>query len=251
MKWPGAIALAIVALGISGCADGDDRKTMTVGAAASLVQPITAFAEEYEARHPGARVRIEFGGSDTIAARIRQGIAIDLYVTADATIAETLHDEGIVRRPVAIARNRLVVAARKDGPIADFDDLAKPGVRVAIGGPNVPIGAWAREALSAKGDAYAIQVMTNVVTNELDVRGVVGKIELGVVDAGIVYRTDVPTFDTAVAVLPFDLDDTPPIIYSAAVTTDVTRGDEANRFIAELAGAAGRELLTNAGFGPP
>ena len=247
----GAAVILLVALGVSGCSDGDRDTTLTVGAAASLTEPVTAFITDYEERHPGARVQVEFAGSDTLAARIRQGVGIDVYLTADAALSAALADEGQVARPRPVGRNRLVVAVRADRLITEFDDLVKPGVKLAIGGPNVPIGAYAREALSAKGDAYAIRVMENVATNELDVRGVIGKVELGVVDGGIVYRTDVPTFKTELTVLPFDLDDTPPIIYTAAVVDGAAPRDDAERFVTELAGPLGRTILNDAGFAAP
>ena len=69
--------------------------------------------------------------------------------------------------------------------IADLDD---PGVGLAIGNPDVPVGAYARIALSLVGDAFAIRAMQNVRTNELDARGIVGKVSQGVVDAGVINQ---------------------------------------------------------------
>jgi molybdate transport system substrate-binding protein len=247
---PALATVALAALAIAGCGTGD-RDTVTVGAAASLVEPVGAFVDEYRRRHPDARVRVEFAGSDTLAARVRQGVALDVIVAAQAEIGEALHSEGLVEPPVLVARNDLVVAAAAEGPVDAVADLDDPGVRLAIGNPNVPVGAYARDALSLVGDAFAIRAMDNVKTNEPDVRGVVAKLRQGVVDAAIVYRTDTAPLGPRVRVIPFDARDQPDIGYTAATVRGALPRREARRLVRELSGAPGRRALAASGFRAP
>ena len=145
----------------------------------------------------------------------------------------------------------MVVAALADSPVAALESLDDPGVTVAIGNPNVPVGAYARDALSLVGDAFAIRAMENVVTNEGDARGIVGKLNLGVVDAGILYRTDVRLIDRPVRTIPFAPEDQPGVLYAAAVVTDPPAGAGAREFLEELTGDPGARALAAYGFSSP
>ena len=241
-------ALAMLAALLSaGC--GDDSDVLVVGVAASLDRPLAAFAEDFEAADPGTDVRIEVAGSDTLAARIRQGVAIDVLVSASTVITDALHREGLIADPERLAGNELVVAARRESEVRRIEDLDSPGLRLAIGQPDVPVGAYARDALSLVGDAFAIRAMGNVRTNELDARGLVGKVELGVVDAAIMYRTDARLLGETVRVIPFAAADQPGVTYAVAAVSGAP-GERTEAFIAALRGDEGRAHLVEAGFLP-
>jgi len=253
MRLPVVVALLGMVLAAAGCGsdDEDDDPTVVVGGAASLSQPLAAFAEEYERRHPEADVQVQFAGSDTIAAQVRQGVGIDVFVSASVELAAALHDQGLVEQPVAIAGNALVVAASRDSSVETIADLDDPGVRLAIGTPNVPVGAYARIALSLVGDAFAIRAMENVRTNELDVRGIVGKVSQGVVDAGVMYRTDAALLGDTVRVVPFAPEDQPSIRYAAALVTEPRASLGATGVMEELTSELSRRFFVDRGFTAP
>jgi molybdate transport system substrate-binding protein len=81
MRW---VALA-VALLVVGCGSddgepaGEQRPRLVVSAAASLTDALTACSRDFEA----ADVRLSFGGSDELAAQIRQGVKPDVYAAAN------------------------------------------------------------------------------------------------------------------------------------------------------------------------
>src|SRR5919198_90065 len=88
-------------------------------------------------------VHYSFAGSDVLAAQIRAGARPDVYAAANTDLPQSLHRAGLVQRPVVFARNRLVLATRSPR-IRSIADAAKRGVKLAIGSPSVPAGAYTR-----------------------------------------------------------------------------------------------------------
>jgi molybdate transport system substrate-binding protein len=229
-------ALAAV-LVLAGCG-GDDggEQTLVVFAASSLAE----VAPEIDA---GAAVVV--GGSNDLAAQLRDGAEADVFLSASAGPMEALRAGGLVEQPQVFASNRLVIVVPAANPagIETLDDLARSGVKLVVGAPGVPIGDYAREALRGH-DALA-----QVVSLEDDVKGVVGKVVLGEADAGIVYSTDAKAAGDAVRVVAIPESRQPEIAYYAAVVSPPS--DRARAYVDSLLGEAGRAVLALAGFLPP
>ena len=227
-------ALLLAALLIAGC--GDDG-ALRVSAAASL----KAALPEYE---PDARY--SFAASDELAAQIRAGARPDVFAAANTSLPDKLHADGLVERPVVFATNRLVIAvpAAGDGEVRSAADLARPGVRLAIGSASVPVGIYTREVIARL--PRSEEILANVRSTEFDVVGVVGKLTQGAVDAGFVYATDVEGSGGRLRAieLPVDAD----VRYAAAVVRGGDNADAARAFVEGLPRA---RALAEAGFGPP
>ncbi|MGH2805800.1 MAG: molybdate ABC transporter substrate-binding protein [Actinomycetota bacterium] len=231
------VALVIPAACNAGTQDGG----IVVFAASSL----TDVLEELD-----ADVDYQFAGSDELALQITEGARADVFVSADESYVRDLHEAGSVDEPVPIATNRLVLVVPSANPagIDTLEDAAAPGVKVVVGAPGVPVGDYTRQMLAALG---LDDVLANVVSNEEDVRAVLGKVALGEADAGFVYATDVGAVDEDVRVIEPPESAQPRIVYAAAV---VPSGDDLQRaraFIERLTGEQGRRLLQDAGFGLP
>jgi molybdate transport system substrate-binding protein len=214
---------------------------LTVFAAASLT-------DVFERLDPEAR--FNFAGSDELAEQIGQGAPADVYASASDVYAQRLHADGLIEEPVSFAANRLVVIVPRDNPegIVSVANLGRPGVRVVIGAEGVPVGDYARRALERL-DASA--VLTNVVSEEQDVKGVVGKVALGEADAGFVYATDVAAAAEDVIAIELPARAQPDITYSIAVVEGAGDAEAAEAFIGMVRSTRGRRLLQEAGFGVP
>ena len=240
-----ALAAAVVAIGGCGGSSSDDGD-LVVSAASSLTTVFTAYGQQLD----GGHVRFSFAGSDELAAQIRQGVKPDVFASASTSLPDALHAEGLVGTPVAFATNRLVVAVPAKGSVHALADLGKPGTTIAIGSESVPIGAYTREVLGRLGAARARAVLANVRSNEPDVKGIVGKLAQGAVDAGFVYVTDVAAAQGLKAIpLPARLQ--PQVTYEAAVVTGAPHPARARAFVAGLLRGAAATALKDAGFGPP
>jgi molybdate transport system substrate-binding protein len=235
-----AVVFALVALllpSATGAGGG-----FTVYAAASLTEVFPKIANT---------PRYNFAGSDQLALQIRQGAPVDVFASASPKYTQLLYHDGLVRKPVTFATNKLVVIVPKSNPagIHSVYDLRRSGVKIVIGDQSVPIGTYTRTLLDALGIKDA--VMHNVVSQETDVKGIVAKVALGEADAGFVYVTDARPVAAKVQKFLLPAWAQPPIRYQVAMVSSSARRVEARSFLNKLVSKRGRLLLKRAGFGLP
>jgi molybdate transport system substrate-binding protein len=242
--------LALCALILAGCGGGSssDKPTLTVSAATSLKSAFTAYGDDFSQ----AKVRASFAGSDELAAQIRQGVRPDVFASANTKLPDALYKAGLVQKPTVFAANRLVLAVPASGAkVHSLDDLAQPGVKIAMGAASVPIGAYTRTVLAKLPAAQSKAILANVRSNEPDVGGVVGKVSQGAVDAGFVYVTDVRAADGKLKAIALPDALQPQVAYGVAVVKGARHPAQAKAFIAGLLAGAGQRHLKAAGFLPP
>ncbi|HJT37519.1 MAG TPA: molybdate ABC transporter substrate-binding protein [Actinomycetota bacterium] len=225
-------------------------RQITVGAAASLTNVFQEIGAAFERAHPGDRLRFTFSSSDGLATQIQEGAPIDVFASAAPKWLDAVSKEPGVLARATFARNGLILIAPRANParIVRFADLARAGVRLVLAAPGVPAGDYARQALAKSGLDAALK---NVVSDEQDVEGVVGKVMSGDADAGIVYATDV-TPAVSRSVLTFDLPANDNVVaeYQIGVVSGTSSPALARAFMAYVLGP-GEQLLERAGFGAP
>jgi molybdate transport system substrate-binding protein len=238
-----ALAATIVAfIALSGCGGGDKNPKLKVSAASSLKNALPAYRPD---------AAYSFAGSDELAAQIRAGAKPDVYAAANTKLPQALYQAGLAEKPVPFAGNRLVMAVPADGKINALGDLEKPGVKIAMGAPSVPVGAYTRQVLAHLDAPARNRVLANVRSNEPDVAGVVGKLTQGAVDAGFVYVTDVVATKGKLKAVELPPPFEPSVVYAAAVVKGTKHEKEARAYIDGLLNGKGAAALKKAGFTPP
>ncbi|MEU4832336.1 molybdate ABC transporter substrate-binding protein [Streptosporangium sp. NPDC023615] len=247
-----SIVLTLAAC-LSGCGSGAQGSpseapgTVTVFAAASLTGTFTELGRIFEEAHPGTRVRLNFGSSATLAQQIVQGAPADVFAAASPATMRTVTDASRAAAPVTFARNTLQIAVPAGNPagVDALEDLADPGVKVALCAGQVPCGAAAAAVLGAAG------VKVVPVTLEQDVKAVLTKVELGEVDAALVYRTDVLASAGRVRGVDFPGADETVNDYPIATLSAGPAPEAARRFVDLVLSQRGRDVLSKAGFRLP
>ena len=229
--------LAAGACGDNGDGSEAGRRGITVFAAASLTDVFGDIAAAFEAANPGVDVTLQFAGSSRLATQINAGAPADVFAAADQrTAAQTG-----ARQVTVFARNRLAIAVPPDNPagVTGLDSLSNDELILALCAPDVPCGVLAERVGGP-------QLVAAADTREPNVRGVLTKVLLGEVDAGVVYLTDVAAAGDAVAGIPIDHDAS--TSYPLALLSDSA---EASAFVNFVLSPAAQELLAAAGFGAP
>jgi len=243
----GALCLLILLGGCGGDSDGGGAGgRLVVLGASSLTGAVGEYAESF----PAAGVKPSFAGSDQLAAQIQQGVKADVFASADTEYPAELHKEGLVEKPRVFAANELVIAVPKGSDVAKLSDLAKPGVKLVIGDPGVPVGDYTRTVLDRLPAAEREAILANIHSEETEVGSVVAKLEQGAADAGFVYVTDEQAAIGLQAVpIPSELQ--PDVAYAAAVVSSSSDKPAAEEFLNGLVSGEGQEDLRRAGFLPP
>ena len=216
------------------------RAQLTVYAAASLtdVFPQIDSTQKYS-----------FGGSNALAAQITLGAPADVFASANTTLPAQLFSRGLCSQPVVFTRNTLVVVVPKSNPagIHSVFDLSKPGLKLVIAGPGVPVGSYTLQVLK---QMNLSSVLKNVVSRETDVREVLSKVALGEADAGFVYSTDAKTVPGQVTVFKVPAWAQPKVQYGICIVSSSGNKADAQAFINKVMSKAGQAKMLAFGFLP-
>ncbi len=228
---------------------------LSVFAASSLTEGLREVAQAYQAQRPDIQIRLHFAGSQALATQIEQGAPSDLFIAANLPIMERLVKNGLVEKSRLLLHNRLILAVQPDliPQPTSIEDLARPGLLLAIGNRQVPIGRYTRKMLAGLADdptygpGLVRNIQNNIVSEENKVKAIVAKLLLGEVDAGIVYRTDLDAENSRkLTAITLPQNYNPRVGYPVA---KVTAGQaDADDFIAFLFKASSRQIFIRQGF---
>jgi molybdate transport system substrate-binding protein len=231
-----------------------------VYAAASLSDAFTELGRALERSKPGYVVKFNFAGSQQLAAQLAQGAGADVFASADERWMADAAQHGLLAgEATTFARNRLVVIVPATNParIGKLQDLARSGVKLVLGADAVPVGRYSRVMLRnlardpAFDPEFATRVLRNVVSEEENVKSVVGKVQLGEADAGIVYRSDVaPAVARFVRVLKVPENANVIAAYPIAALRGAREPEAARVFVDLALSADGQGILSKHGLIP-
>ena len=247
------LAAAAAVLALAGCAGAAPEPTptdalsgtITVFAAASLTDSFGEIAEAFTEEHPEVTVTFNFGGSSGLATQIVEAAPADVFAAASPATMKTVTDAALTDGdPVDFASNVLEIAVAKGNPggIVGLDDFANADKTIALCAVEVPCGTASAKLLTEAG------ITASVDTYEQDVKAVLTKVELGEVDAGLVYVTDVQAAGDAIEGIEVE---SAAVAYPIATLAGTGNKEVSDAFIAFVLSDRGQSILKAAGFGAP
>lgn len=253
------MALSLVACG----SKADDNKTddkasdpvdLTVFAAASLTESLTAIGDKYMAANENVKISFNFDSSGKLLTQIQEGAVCDLFISAAPkqmnALDGTLKDDAeknpkgqdllVEGSRIDLLENKvaLAVAEGNDKGIDSFDKLAellKSGdVKLAIGNSDVPVGQYTQKIFKF----YEIDesAIADKLTYGSNVKEVTTALSEGTVDCGIIYASDAYSAKLTVAA-EATADMCGQVIYPAAVLNTSTQQAAAAEFLKYLRSA--------------
>ncbi|HEY9658736.1 MAG TPA: molybdate ABC transporter substrate-binding protein, partial [Allocoleopsis sp.] len=194
--------------------------TLLIAAAASLQDALEELDPLFEAANPGVTVNYNFAASGPLQQQIEQGAPVDLFISAAARQMDALQAKDLIvtntRRNLLTNSLALVVPHNSTLGLTGFRQLTNSSVqKIAMGEPrSVPAGQYTEEVFRNLG--ILDQLQSKFVYGN-SVRNVLGTVESGNADAGVVYATDAKVSDQVkqVATAPSNLHS--PIVYPVAV----------------------------------
>jgi molybdate transport system substrate-binding protein len=229
---------------------------LNIAAAISLKNALEQARPELE-HAAGGKITFNYGASGTLAAQIRQGMPIDLFISADRATMKGLIDAKLIDQKNAsvLVGNELVLiipAAPRDGVVIHgFSDLLGPAVQhVAIGEPKVvPAGAYAVATLKYLKVYDGLTAGNKLVKGE-NVGQVLAFVQRGEVDAGLVYRTDAIASKTTQCVATAPAESHPPIVYMVGIPAESKNSVSADAVKKALLDEKVQSILATFGFVP-
>jgi molybdate transport system substrate-binding protein len=236
-----ALAVLVLALVVAPAGGAAKQARLNVFAASSLTEVLPRIDRSSS---------YSFAGSNQLAFQIRHGAPADVFASAAPSYAQELFRDGLVERPRTFASNVLVLVVPRSNPagIRTIWDLRAKDVRLVVGAAAVPIGAYTRRVLRRLG---LTSVLDKSVSEEPDVKSIVGKLALGEADAGFVYRTDVRAASGRLRAVPIPAWAQPSVRYQVAVVRESQSHAAARRYVRLLSTPRARRLLKDAGFTVP
>ncbi|TYK48227.1 molybdate ABC transporter substrate-binding protein [Actinomadura decatromicini] len=243
-----SVPLAVLALPLlgAGCGGTSGPVTLTVLANTSLTEVFGEIGTAYAQERPGVRLRFEFGAAPELASRLSRHEPGDVLVTTDlASLDEESRYLGPQRRIVALSSMTIAVAPGDPLGIRDLRDLARPGLRVAVGAESVPVGRYTRQVFAQAG------VAVRGSSQEISARAVLDRVRSGEADAGLVYVTDLASAGVAASSVPIPARLNVTAAFPATSIKDGDHAAETDEFLSWLVTPDARRLFNKYGFATP
>lgn len=188
---------------------GRDADELMMYCAAAERLAVERAAADYE-KECGTKVRLQFGGSNTLLSQLEVAKSGDLYLAADESYVDIARKKGLVAEELPVARMRPVLAVKKGNPkkIEGLKDLLREDVRAALGNPDQPaIGKRGKRVLSDAGlwEEVARHVTETGVFKPTEPE-IANDVKLGSVDVGILWDSTVSRMPELEAVHTPELD---------------------------------------------
>lgn len=204
-------------------------------------------------RETGLTVKLNADDTSKLATQLVNGAPGDLFLSANKQWADFVKDKGFAQESAPLLGNTLVLVTPRGNPahVGKPEDLKSPAVkRVAVAGPTVPAGIYARQALTKLQLWDELEKAKRIVAGE-NVRVTLTYVERGEAEAGIVYATDARITDKVQAVYSFEPGTHEPIVYPLVLTKAGAQNQAAGRLFDYLRSPAAAAVFQKYGFTRP
>ncbi|HEY4605861.1 MAG TPA: molybdate ABC transporter substrate-binding protein, partial [Blastococcus sp.] len=172
----------------------------------------------------------------------------DVFASANQAQMKVVTDAGLqAGDPTVFTENVLEIAVPQGNPghVIGIRDFGNPDLTLAVCAPAVPCGAAAQQVFALAG------VDAKPDTQEDDVKAALTKVQLGEVDAALVYATDVRAAGAGVEGISFPEAEQAINQYPICMLEAAPNPAAATAFVDLVLSDPGQQALADAGFRAP
>lgn len=229
--------------------ENKEKIELNISVASSLKESIIAIKEEYENSNENIELIINYGSSGSLKQQIENGAPCDLFISAGKSQIEELENKNMIIENTnkILLKNNLVIISPKASTLKNIYDIEKEEVKyIGIGYPeSVPAGSYAYETINSLN-------LENKIKNKLvyakDVKEVLAWVQLGNIDAGFVYSTDVKNNKQIKIIENIKEEYHSEIIYPMAVIKDSKNIKESKKFQEFLLNEKAKRIFNEYGY---
>lgn len=227
-----------------------ESSTIAALLASAVSDTMAEIVPLYERSHPDVKIQATYAGANALEALVESGSG-DMLLIGSSTM-DPLHGRGKVGTPVLVGSfHEAVLVPKGSTKVRSLRDLAKPGVRIAMGTNHSPIFRYSQQVLqkaAAKfGPTFERAVMANVVTSKTSEAKIVEAVKTGAVDAAIGFSSE---SSDSVETISIPAEDDVFTTNMAAVVTGSQHAAAAQAFIDYLHGAEAQAIFRKHHFDP-
>jgi molybdate transport system substrate-binding protein len=224
---------------------------LSVFAAAGAKPPLDVVGQRFEGKY-GTKVEINYGGGGEVLNQMVLSKSGDIYVAPEQSFMQMATEKQAIDAETvrSIAYMIPVIAVKKGNPlnIVTLEDLARPGMRVAVTRPETTLlGKYAPEIFQKAGLAEAIGA--NIVVQAARPDSLLTMLVMGQVDAGIIwhfYQLQAPDDIEVIFLPPEQLTGIGEI--QIAISSYSQNKKTARQFIDFVTSASGQEVFSESGY---
>lgn len=243
-----ALAMAATGCGGGGPAGDGSGGTLTVDAAASLINAFGTLKTTFQHQHPGWKVVLNLAASDDLEAQVEAGQKADVFAAASPKSTTALQAKHLLGETRNFATNTLVIAvpAGNPGHVTSVNSLVTSHASVVVAAAGVPLGS------------YTLQVLTNlriqpsqlhIVSQETNAETVLAQLTTGAADAGFVYVTDARSAGGKVTQIALPANANATAVYPIGILSGSPNAKAAQWWIDLVLSPTGQSVLHGLGFG--
>lgn len=226
-------------------------KSITAYVGSASKPPMDEAAQVFESQ-VGVKVYLNYGGSGTMLSQMKLSKSGDVYIPGSSDFMAAAVRDNLIRpqSEQIVAYLIPVIAVQTGNPknIRSLSDLAKPGIKVAIGNPEaVCLGLYAVELLQCNG--LLSDVSKNIVTYAESCEKLATLLSLKAVDAVIGWDVFGKWSPESIEVIYLRPEQLPRIGYiPAAVSTYSTNVESAQKFTDFLVSKTAQDIFRKWGY---
>jgi molybdate transport system substrate-binding protein len=222
------------------------EKSLLVYCGAGMREPMDEIAQVFEEKE-GIKIEYTYGNSAQLLSQIELYQTGDAYMPGALAYIQTAMDKGYVDKNESVVYHVITIIVPKGNPanITKLEDLAKPGVKVAIGEPTGPaIGQGTKKMLEKDGLWDAVSA--NAIVRTATVNELIVYIAMNQADAAFIYedlynpeameKIEIPKSQGKIDVVPI------------GTLTFSTKKEDAEKFMNFVASDQGKAIFTKHGF---